>query len=211
MHLFAASSARPPETVHIPVGSYIGQVASTPGHADYHLFLMESLLPRATWEAATSFAASLGGFLPSSTELLLLEQDGKLSPGAYWTSDRHVDGWPVAGLLPIGALLPIGTVKRSDPAKEFIARVVRRDPVGHADDWSAPPDQATTALPPAAAGAVTAEALLDAELWPADSELLAAIHELFLHTWGMHAGQADARMGRFNYQAARAALEGGAA
>ena len=42
-------------------------------------------------------------------------------------------------------------------------------------------------------------------------ELLAEIHELFLQKWGMHAGQADARMGRFNYQAARAALEGGAA
>lgn len=205
MHLFAASSAHPPQTVPIPLGSYIGQIAGTPDQADYHLFFLDPLLPRATWEAAASFAAALGGFLPSSAELLLLARDGALTPGTYWTSDRHDDGRPVAGLLPIGTFLPI------NPVNGFIARVVRRDPVGHADDWSAPPDQATTALPPAAAGAVTAEALLDAELWPADSELLAAIHELFLHTWGMHAGQADARMGRFNYQAARAALEGGAA
>ena len=87
-----------------------------------------------------------------------------------------------------------------------VGRVVRRDPV---EVWADTP----VALPAKSPIILAANdgAMLDAELWPIDCELLAEIHDLFLQRWGMHAGQADIRMARFNYQAARAALEGGAA
>lgn len=58
---------------------------------------------------------------------------------------------------------------------------------------------------------VIANNLLDAELWPEDSELVAEIRAMFMHNWGMDQAQADARMSRFNFKTALAALEGGAA
>lgn len=211
MHQIAAAPASPaaPSSTafaSIPLAAYAGQVRGAPGEHDYHLMLLAPAITFASWADADAFAKAMGGELPTPEEMpLLAKLQDEMLPGTYWTSERHENGRPASYRLPAG----VSFWSRGD--SEFIGRVVRRDPVGHAEDWSAPPDQATAALPPATTGAVTAEALLDAELWPADSELLAAIHELFLHTWGMHAGQADARMGRFNYQAARAALEGGAA
>lgn len=55
-----------------------------------------------------------------------------------------------------------------------------------------------------------ANSLLDAELWPEDSEIVAEIRAMFMHNWGMDQAQADARMSRFNFKSALAALEGGA-
>ncbi len=56
-----------------------------------------------------------------------------------------------------------------------------------------------------------ADNLLDSELWPEYSELIAEIRAMFMHNWGMDLAQADARMSRFNFKSALAALEGGAA
>ena len=64
---------------------------------------------------------------------------------------------------------------------------------------------------PASAIDLIADNLLDAELWPEDSELVAEIRAMFMHNWGMDQAQADARMSRLNFKAALAALEGGAA
>ena len=64
---------------------------------------------------------------------------------------------------------------------------------------------------PASAIDLIADKLLDAELWPEDSELVAEIRGMFMHNWGMDQAQADARMSRFNFKTALAALEGGAA
>ncbi len=58
----------------------------------------------------------------------------------------------------------------------------------------------TTATEAIAAG------LLDADLWPVDSELALEIRAMFLAHWGMDNIQADARMSRFNYGEAVAAL-----
>ena len=52
-----------------------------------------------------------------------------------------------------------------------------------------------------------ADNLLDAELWPEDSELVAEIRAMFMHNWGMDQAQADARMSRLNYSDALSALE----
>ena len=68
-----------------------------------------------------------------------------------------------------------------------------------------------TSATPASAIDVIADNLLDAELWPEDSELVAEIRAMFMHNWGMDQAQADARMSRLNFKAALAALEGGAA
>ena len=46
--------------------------------------------------------------------------------------------------------------------------------------------------------------LLDAELWPVDSELVTEIRAMFLTHWGMDKGQADARMSRLHYSSAAA-------
>ena len=51
-----------------------------------------------------------------------------------------------------------------------------------------------------------AACLLDADLWPVDSELALEIRAMFLAHWGMDSIQADARMSRFNYGEAVAAL-----
>ena len=51
-----------------------------------------------------------------------------------------------------------------------------------------------------------AASLLDADLWPVDSELVLEIRAMFLANWGMDNGQADARMSRLNYGEAVAAL-----
>ena len=64
---------------------------------------------------------------------------------------------------------------------------------------------------PASAIDLIADRLVDAELWPEDSELVAEIRAMFMHNWGMDQAQADARMSRLNFKAALAALEGGAA
>ena len=64
---------------------------------------------------------------------------------------------------------------------------------------------------PASAIDLIADSLLDAELWPEDSELVAEIRAMFMHNWGMDQAQADARMSRLNFKAALATLEGGAA
>ena len=64
---------------------------------------------------------------------------------------------------------------------------------------------------PASAIDLIADHLLDAELWPEDSELVAEIRAMFMHNWGMDQAQADARMSRLNFKAALVALEGGAA
>ena len=51
-----------------------------------------------------------------------------------------------------------------------------------------------------------AASLLDADLWPVDSELALEIRAMFLANWGMDNGQADARMSRLNYGEAVSAL-----
>lgn len=53
-----------------------------------------------------------------------------------------------------------------------------------------------------------ADRLLDAELWPDDSEIVSEIRHMFMREWGMDSEQADARMGRFDYSAAVAAITG---
>ena len=57
-----------------------------------------------------------------------------------------------------------------------------------------------------AATEAVAACLLDADLWPVDSELVLEIRAMFLAHWGMDNGQADARMSRLNYGEAVAAL-----
>jgi hypothetical protein len=53
----------------------------------------------------------------------------------------------------------------------------------------------------------SADQMLANEAWPEDSELLQSIRSMFMVEWGMDAQQADARMARFDYAAARAELE----
>ncbi|PKV47965.1 hypothetical protein CLU92_5440 [Janthinobacterium sp. 61] len=60
---------------------------------------------------------------------------------------------------------------------------------------------------PASAIDLIADRLVEAELWPEDSELVAEIRAMFMHTWGMDQAQADARMSRLNYSDALSALE----
>ena len=60
---------------------------------------------------------------------------------------------------------------------------------------------------PASAIDLIADRLVDAELWPEDSELVAEIRAMFMHNWGMDQAQADARMSRLNYSDALSALE----
>ena len=60
---------------------------------------------------------------------------------------------------------------------------------------------------PASAIDLIADRLLDAELWPEDSELVSEIRSLFMSNWGMDQAQADARMSRLNYSDAITALE----
>ena len=60
---------------------------------------------------------------------------------------------------------------------------------------------------PASAIDLIADNLLDAELRPEDSELVAEIRAMFMHNWGMDQAQADARMSRLNYSDALSALE----
>lgn len=50
-----------------------------------------------------------------------------------------------------------------------------------------------------------ADKLLDAELWPEDSEIVVGIRHFFMATWGMDEQQADARMSRFDWPKAVAA------
>jgi hypothetical protein len=66
---------------------------------------------------------------------------------------------------------------------------------------------AQPAATPASAIDLIADGLLDAELWPEDSELVAEIRAMFLAHWGMDQAQADARMSRLNYSDAIAVLE----
>lgn len=75
----------------------------------------------------------------------------------------------------------------------------------HANATDLPGAARTTAID------LIVDTLLDAELWPEDSELVTEIRAMFMHNWGMDQAQADARMSRFNFKAAVAALEGGEA
>lgn len=187
--------------VALAICSYAGIVAGTDGQADYHLFLLAGVAKDVAWEDAAAYAAGRGGVLPTRAEMDLIgELDNDIYSGPYWTADR------ADGNRAMAYSFSSGIEGYSHTSSEFMARVVRRDPV---EVWADTP----VALPAKAPIILAANdgALLDAELWPIDCELLAEIHDLFLQRWGMHAGQADIRMARFNYQAARAALEGGAA
>ena len=187
--------------VALAICSYAGIVAGKNGQADYHLFLLAGVAKNATWEDAAAYAAGRGGALPTRAEMDLIgELDSEIYSGPYWTADR------ADGSRALAYSFSSGIDGYSHTSSEFMARVVRRDPV---EVWADTP----VALPCKAPIILASNdgALLDAELWPIDCELLAEIHDLFLQRWGMHAGQADIRMARFNYQAARAALEGGAA
>lgn len=187
--------------VALPLCSYAGIAAGKDGQPDYHLFLLAGAAKNATWEDAAAFAASRGGVLPTRAEMDLIgELDNEIYSGPYWTADRD------NGDRALAYSFSSRIEGYSHTSCEFMARAVRREPV---EVWADTPVALPTKAPIILAAADGA--LLDAELWPMDSELLAEIHDLFLQRWGMHAGQADIRMRRFNYQAARAALEGGAA
>jgi len=202
-HAASAVPTTPLASSHValPICSYAGIVAGELGTPDYHLFLLAGSIANATWEDAAAFAAGRGGSLPTRMEMNFIgELDNEIVSGPYWTADR------IDGNRAMAYSFSSGIEGYSHTSSEFMARVVRRDPVvvgAAAADIH--PIKAPTIL------AANAGALLDAELWPMDCELLTEIHDLFLQRWGMHAGQADIRMARFNYQAARAALEGGAA
>lgn len=186
--------------IAIPMGAFVGIVAGKDDQPGYHLFLLSTTITSATWEDAATFAGDLGGAMPTREEMPLLAKADNLTVyGPCWTADR------ISGDRAMAYSFYTGREGYSHTSREFTGLAVRRDPIApQDDDDTEPPAAAQPAL-------VDAIALMDADLWPVDSELLAEIHELFLQKWGMHAGQADARMGRFNYQAARAALEGGAA
>lgn len=187
--------------VALAICSYAGIAAGKNGQADYHLFLLAGAARNVAWEDAAAYAAARGGALPTRAEMDLIgELDNEIFSGPYWTADR------IDGNRAMAYSFSSGIEGYSHTSSEFMARFVRREPV---EAWTDTP----VALPAKSPTILAANdgALLDAELWPIDCELLAEIHDLFLQRWGMHAGQADIRMARFNYQAARAALEGGAA
>lgn len=176
---------------------YAATVTGRPGQVDYRLFLLAGAISNVSWEDAAAYAVSRGGVLPTRAEMDLIgELDNEIYSGPYWAVDRIDD-------RAMAYSFSSGIEGYSHISREFMARVVCRVPVDV--------DAAVDARPAPTICAANDGALLDAELWPIDSELVAEIHDLFLQRWGMHAGQADARMARFNYQAARAALEGGAA
>lgn len=182
-------------------GVYAGIVAGTGGQADYHLSLLAGAASNVTWEDAAAYAASRGGVLPTRAEMDLIgELDNEIYSGPYWTADR------LGSDRALAYSFSSGIEGYSHTSREFMARVVRRDPVDVRADAAAP-------LPATAPIILAADdgALFDAELWPIDCELLDEIRAMFLQHWGMSAHQADIRMAHFNYQAARAALEGGAA
>ena len=187
--------------VALAICSYAGIVAGKDGQADYHLFLLAGATANATWEDAAAYAAGRGGALPTREEMALIgELDSEIYSGPYWTADR------ADGNRALAYSFSSGIEGYSHTSSEFMARVVRREPVEvRADTPVALPAKAPIIL------AANDGALLDAELWPIDCELLAEIRACFLKNWGMSAAQADIRMARFNYQAACAALEGGAA
>lgn len=197
----AAPTSHASTHVALALCSYAGIVAGTDGQADYHLFLLAGATKGVTWEGATAFAAGRGGVLPTRAEMDLIgELDNEIYSGAYWTADR------IHGERAMAYSFSSGIEGYSHISNEFMARAVRRDPVEvRADTPVALPTKAPIIL------AANDGALLDAELWPIDCELVAEIRACFLKNWGMSAHQADIRMARFNYQAARAALEGGAA
>lgn len=187
--------------IALVISSYAGIVPSKDGQAAYHLHLLSGAASNATWEDAAAFAASRGGALPTRAEMDLIgELDNEIYSGPYWTADR------ASGERALAYSFSSGIEGYSHTSSEFMARAVRRDPVDAGTDIAGPlPAKVQTIL------SANDGVLLDAELWPIDCELLAEIHDMFLQKWGMHAGQADIRMARFNYQVARAALKGGAA
>ena len=187
--------------VALALCSYAGIVAGELGTPDYHLFLLAGSITNASWEDAAAFAAGRGGSLPTRMEMNFIgELDNEIVSGPYWTADR------ADGNRALAYSFSSGIEGYSHTSSEFMARVVRRDPVvAGAAAADTHPIKAPIIL------AANDGALLDAELWPIDCELLAEIRATFLKQWGMSAHQADIRMARFNYQAARAALEGGAA
>lgn len=203
LHTASAAPTTSLASTHVALAicSYAGIVAGTDGQADYHLFLLAGAARNATWEDAAAFAAGRGGALPTRAEMDLIgELDSEIYSGPYWTADR------ADGNRALAYSFSSGIEGYSHTSSEFMARVVRREPVEvRADTPVALPAKAPIIL------AANDGALLDAELWPIDCELLAEIRACFLKNWGMSAAQADIRMARFNYQAACAALEGGAA
>jgi len=182
-------------------GTYASIVAGKNGQADYHLFLLAGATANATWEDAAAYAAGRGGALPTREEMTLIgELDNEIYSGPYWTADR------IDGNRAMAYSFSSGIEGYSHTSCEFMARVVRRDPI---EVWA----NTVVALPAKAPIILAANegALLDAELWPEDSELVAEIRAMFMTNWGMDRAQADARMSRFDFKTGLAALEGGAA
>ena len=165
--------------------------------AGHHVSLMTDRISNASWEDCAMFATALGGSLPAADEMVALQAMGVTFAGPHWTAER------ANGDRALAYSFLSGVGGYSHTSNEFNGLVVRREPVAPAgDDVEVPAD----------ANAV-AQGLLDAELWPEDSEIVAEIRAMFMHNWGMDGVQADARMSRFDFKAALAgvaSLEGGA-
>ncbi len=61
------------------------------GHAPYHLILLPGSANDVTHEAATEWAASIGGDLPTRSEqaLLFANLKDQFEKAAYWAAPRH--------------------------------------------------------------------------------------------------------------------------
>lgn len=175
-------------------GLYVGVVDG------YAVFLQPDRISNASWEDCAAFATAAGGSLPTHHEVVALAalSLSKLLVGPYWMADR------ANGDRALAFSFLSGLGGYSHTSNEFSALVVRREPVLPAVAGDEVGGGGGADADAVAAG------MLDAELWPEDSELVAEIRAMFMTNWGIDRAQADARMLRFGFAAAVAALEGGA-
>lgn len=187
-------SAFTPDTISTAIGAelYAGIVD---GH---HVFLQADRISNASWEDCAAFATAAGGSLPTADEMAALRAVGVAFSGPHWTAER------ANGDRALALSFLTGFGGYSHTSNEFNGLVVRREPVVPAADG----------VEVVADVNAVADRMLDADLWPEDSELLAGIRAMLMLNWGLDSAQADARMSRFNFRVALAslgAMEGGVA
>lgn len=163
--------------------------------AGHRVTLQACRISNASWEDCAAYATAAGGSLPAADEMAALRAMGVTFAGPHWTADR------ANGDRALAFSFLSGLGGYSHTSNEFNGLVVRREPVAPAGDE----------VEVVADVNAVAQGMLDAELWPEDSEILVEIRMMFMMNWGLEPAQADARMARFGYAAAVAALEGGVA